>query len=89
MITGKVFQIICINFKLVLLAGSKQCFAMAFPFFAFPPISLVLLGLVGPVCRDEGHAMRAEVCVKVRGFVKAPATHPAAHPSLPLLARFR
>lgn len=41
------------------------------------------------MCRDEGHAMRAEVCVKVRGFVEAPAAHPAAHPSLPLLARFR
>lgn len=59
---------------------------MAFPIL-FPP--LVLQGLVGPVCCDEGHAVRAEVCVKVRGFIEASPTHPTADPSIPILARFR
>lgn len=66
---------------------SRDLFCNGFSLFC--AISLVLQGLVGPVCRDEGHAMRAEVRVKVRGLVEAPAAHPAADPSLPLLACFR
>lgn len=59
--TAEIFQIICIIQTRIGWSKAVSYSPMAFP----RPASLVLQGLVGPVRRDEGHAMRAEVRVKV------------------------